>query len=302
MCKKANGLYLFLIIWYVAASVGAGVCIQLGVVSVPLWLQLVGTYIFLLPPVIVFILLNRINPARQFAMRVLKPLDVLLCILFGYMLVPMMLFLSQVTMLVVDNHMEETSLELYQAYPFLVQLLLMAVVPAVAEEFIFRGVLYHMYRKNGIAGAAVMSALCFALLHLNFNQFVYAFALGVVFALLVEATGSIYSSMLAHAACNSYSVIVMNVVPQEMLEGDVSETTMAARLAAIVFCGVLMVVFGAVAYLVYVALARRNRRVLYMAEKLSQGLKAQNGERFVTLAFVLALAFGIFMMVLVDFV
>ncbi len=38
----------------------------------------------------------------------------------------------------------------------------------------------------------------FRTLHLNFNQMPYAVYLGIVFALMVEATGSIYTSMLMH--------------------------------------------------------------------------------------------------------
>ena len=84
------------------------------------------------------------------------------------------------------------------AYPFVVQLLIIAVLPACVEEFVFRGLIYHSYRKNGILGAAVLSGLVFGLMHLNINQLSYAAVMGIIFALLVEATGSMYSSMLAH--------------------------------------------------------------------------------------------------------
>ena len=57
-----------------------------------------------------------------------------------------------------------------------------------------------------------MSGLVFGLFHLNINQFCYAFVIGVVFAFLVEATGSIWSSVLAHFAINTYSITIIQLL------------------------------------------------------------------------------------------
>ena len=53
--------------------------------------------------------------------------------------------------------------------------------------------------------AALMSGLIFGLMHLNFNQFSYGFVLGVIFAAVVEASGSIYASMAIHFLINFQS-------------------------------------------------------------------------------------------------
>ena len=56
--------------------------------------------------------------------------------------------------------------------------------------------------------SCALKRLVFGLFHLNFNQFGYAFALGVAFALLLEGTGSIFYGMFAHFLINGFSVII----------------------------------------------------------------------------------------------
>lgn len=309
MCKKTNWFYLILFVFTVAGSYAlAAVMYGLGI-ELPLWFQMIQTYLVMAVPTVIFMLIVKINPAKNLPFRVLKPADALLSILFGYMLVPMMIFLNFVTMLFVQNHLQDTSSDLFYQYPFIVQLILMAVIPGVVEEFIFRGVIYHSYRKNGVLGAAVLSALCFGLFHMNFNQFFYAFVLGLVFALLVEATSSLFSSMLAHIAANSYSVIMINLIPRDMLESDsteavIEELSQAQMLIGNIMAAVMLAMFafgfGAVAYVIYKKLAKRNNRSVYMRVKLSQKFRAVNDERFVTVPAVIAIVLGVVVMVLMQ--
>ena len=49
-------------------------------------------------------------------------------------------------------------------------------------------------------------------MHLNFNQFSYGFVLGVIFAAVVEASGSIYASMAIHFLINFQSAQAINAL------------------------------------------------------------------------------------------
>ena len=311
MCKKANWFYLILLVFTFAGSIGLSYILQGA--DMPRWFGMIQTYIVMLVPTVIFMAVCRINPIKKLPWRVLKPADAVLSLLFGYMLVPMMLFLNYVSLLFVENHLQEASVSMKQDYMFVVQLLFMAVIPAMAEEFLFRGVFFHSYRKNGVFGAALMSALIFGMFHMNFNQFFYAFVLGVVFALLVEATGSLFSSMLAHFAANSYSVIMMSLIPDDVLEQAASAggriemsgaQMIIGNVIAIVMLGIIAAGFGAVAVLIYRKLARRNNRYEYIKQKLAGGpvraCRAVNGERFVTVPAVIASAIGIFIMFLMQ--
>mgnify|MGYP002508145038 CR=1 FL=1 len=50
---------------------------------------------------------------------------------------------------------------------------------------------------------------------MNFNQAAYAFVIGVLVVLLIEATGSIWSSIIVHIVINSQQVLMLY-----MLEDD----------------------------------------------------------------------------------
>lgn len=121
-------------------------------------------------------------------------------------------------------------------------LFIMALMPAFNEEFLCRGVLYQAYSPVSKIGGAILSAFIFGLLHLNFNQMLYAFYLGIVFALMVEATDSIYTSMLMHFLLNGFNVIVNFMSyrnsPAEAANGQDAAAQMIAGMTAT--SGILM--------------------------------------------------------------
>lgn len=117
--------------------------------------------------------------------------------------------LSQVvTPNVVGNHMIPLILE----YPFPVAFFVIAVMPAVCEELVYRGVLYRNYRKSGMVVGLFLSGFLFGIMHMNLNQFSYAFVLGILLALVNEITGSMLPAMFLHLYINGRSVVVVHVV------------------------------------------------------------------------------------------
>lgn len=88
-----------------------------------------------------------------------------------------------------------------------VYILSVAVVPALTEEFLFRGVLLGILRKYGESFAVVTSALLFGLMHHNFVQLPFAFVGGLVFGYITIYTGSIVPAMIVHFANNLFSCI-----------------------------------------------------------------------------------------------
>ena len=88
------------------------------------------------------------------------------------------------------------------------ELLGSALITPFLEELLHRGVVYgRLRRMMGMWPAVMVSALIFAGLHFNIVQFVYAFLLGIVFALFVEKTGRLYPAVVAHIVANAVAVI-----------------------------------------------------------------------------------------------
>lgn len=117
-----------------------------------------------------------------------------------------------------------------------------AVLPAILEEFIIRGVVMQPLRRFGDKFAIIASALIFAIMHGNMVQIPYTVVAGIFMGYLAIATGSIWPSIILHFINNFYSVLVMIAYDNggETIGGIVS----------IILLG-LFVIFGVVGGLVY---------------------------------------------------
>ena len=89
----------------------------------------------------------------------------------------------------------------------------MGVIAPIAEEVVFRWLIYlrlRDYMKMG--AAAVISGLIFGIYHGNLVQAVYASILGMVFACFLELTGNLWTSVLLHMGANIWSLVSPYVV------------------------------------------------------------------------------------------
>ena len=162
-------------------------------------------------PAFAALLFSREKPNRVLCFHGLKFSSVLMVVVFTFLMGPLTTLLNAISMLFVDNAVTDMSGQVLE-YPFPVMLFMMAVFGPVCEELVFRGILYRGYLKSGNALKAVLlSSLLFGLIHMNFNQAPYAFALGVSMALLMEATGSLLAPVLMHMVFNAQSVVLMYV-------------------------------------------------------------------------------------------
>lgn len=123
--------------------------------------------------------------------------------------------------------------------PLPIVILCVAVVPAVAEELLFRGLVLQAFRgmlKN--KGAILVSAVLFGAFHMSAHRFFPQAALGALLALLVIRTRSIWPAVLAHALHNG--VLVGWALSSDDLAQDVERPLMLALFAG----GVVLVALG----------------------------------------------------------
>ena len=94
-----------------------------------------------------------------------------------------------------------------------------AVLPAIFEETIFRGILLKGLRDFPWWAAALISGGMFALFHQNPAQTIYQFFCGAAFALIAIRAGSILPTVVAHFANNAFIILAerfgwsINVLP-----------------------------------------------------------------------------------------
>ena len=83
-----------------------------------------------------------------------------------------------------------------------ITVIFMCVVAPIGEEFVFRKLIIDRTHKYGGFVCIFFSALAFGLMHANFYQFFYAFALGLVLGYVYYKTGRIWYGIALHAAIN----------------------------------------------------------------------------------------------------
>ena len=81
-------------------------------------------------------------------------------------------------------------------------ILAFCILPALLEEFLFRGIITAEYESSGIMTAVCMSGLLFAMMHLSFVRLPAYFFSGVILCLTMYATRSVLAPMIVHAANN----------------------------------------------------------------------------------------------------
>lgn len=87
-----------------------------------------------------------------------------------------------------------------------------AVIPAFAEEFLFRGVLLAEYAQNGSAAASLAVSLLFAMTHFSLRALPVYFFGGVVFALVTYVSDSVFFAALLHMLYNLFGIFAEEYV------------------------------------------------------------------------------------------
>ena len=104
----------------------------------------------------------------------------------------------------------EAILQMKSISTLLLNIFVIAVVPAICEEFIFRGAVQRViFRVKSNPHIAIwLSALIFSTIHFQFFGFLPRLLLGAAFGYIYFWTGSIWYAVFAHFLNNAYAVVV----------------------------------------------------------------------------------------------
>ncbi len=116
----------------------------------------------------------------------------------------------------VGYNVPEGNLPSLDGFGFVGALFVIALLPAVFEEILFRGVVLDGAHVYGTAGAALLCGGLFALFHQNPVQTIYQFIWGAAFALMAIRAGSILPTMLAHFLNNAVIIILRKCMVQDI--------------------------------------------------------------------------------------
>ena len=96
--------------------------------------------------------------------------------------------------------------------PLWAGIVLYGIVSPIAEEVVFRGIVFNRLRRQYTKWIAIVgSALIFGLYHGNVVQALYGFLLGILIAVLYEKYGSFMVPVILHSAANIFVYVATSV-------------------------------------------------------------------------------------------
>lgn len=127
----------------------------------------------------------------------------------------------------------------------MLDMLLIAILPGVCEELLFRGLIMGAYERWGTWRAIWISALMFTGLHGSVAGIPAQLTLGLALGYVTASTGSVYAAMMLHTAYNAITLLVGYSALEE------TAATTAPLLEQVGMMGLAVGIVGA---LVFVAL------------------------------------------------
>lgn len=149
-----------------------------------------------------------------------------------------------------------------------------AILPAVCEELIFRGILCAEFEGKGVACAVAVSSIFFSMLHFNLPAMpVYLFA-GVILSLTLYATRSVFCTVIVHFLYNLFCLFGQSGFADFYVTQSATTLFLILMIAALLLC--LAVFFGESSRL-YRAYAKQGASDAYRpTQKLSAKQIAKN--------------------------
>lgn len=125
----------------------------------------------------------------------------------------------------------------------LLNLLIIALIPAVGEELTFRGVLQQgLTRKMNPHAAIILSAAIFSFIHFQFYGFLPRMFLGILLGYMFYITGSLWTSIAMHFVNNGTAVVVYYLNYRGIIDVDVEHFGEAQSAWLVVISAVVTVI------------------------------------------------------------
>lgn len=225
--KNALMLWCIAMLGLIASSLLLGFCLPESLLADSFVLQLISDLVYYLPFLVLpVVLLAKRKPGLSEAYRLnSRFLSPFMAILIAVLAVLGVFFVNDITLLW-SIPFEQLGLNpltggietAHNTRELLLSCLAVAVIPAICEEFLFRGVILSALERYGTKRAIWISALLFMLLHASFVGAPSELILGAIIAWLVFWCDSIYAGLIYHTVHNA------TIVALCFLQGDAAET------------------------------------------------------------------------------
>ena len=174
-------------------------------------------YIIILVPIFLVMKFTNVNIKKAFRFNKISVLTVFKIFLITLACIPAAYSLNLIVnmFLMKFSLFRDVSLDLGSGFlNFLIIFFLVSITPGICEEIFFRGMMLSGFEsKLKPVQAIVLSGFLFAIFHFTIQNFMLPIFLGIVLAIVVRVTNSIFSSMFLHGFFNAFGVLLMYFGP-----------------------------------------------------------------------------------------
>lgn len=218
----SNSIYLIVLVLMIAISSMAFGLFMPEDVNTERWLiaTLIMEMVVVGIPPLIYLVASRMDIKHVARINRVGGMELLLVLgmaVFGYAVVAFINVVWYSILSRIGNPVQPVFPSIKTGKQYIIAIIAMAVVPALVEEFLFRGVILRGYERFGALTAIVVSGVLFGLLHLNLVNLPAIIFLGIMISYVVMRTDSILPGVLYHFTQNFLSISFLFL--QEFAQG-----------------------------------------------------------------------------------
>ena len=237
-------------------------------------ISLTPTYLIEVVIILIFCRINKANIKTATGFNKVKPITYLLVFLLCITIHPFINMFGVLTNIFIPGGNEAISSQLLNN-GFILNTIFAAILPALVEEFIFRGMLLNTYvQTNRLRASILLSALVFALYHFNLIQGLYAFVLGIIIGLIFVLTDSVLPCMLFHFTFNGISVVKVALLSK--YNNEVSSLLQTSNASTTHMASIISIASIVIGFIISIFLFKAIAKKENSTDKLSLCLKGSN--------------------------
>ena len=144
----------------------------------------------------------------------------------------------------------------------MVNILIIAIIPAIGEEFLFRGIIQRLFADwtKNIHWGIIISAIIFSGFHMQFYGFVPRVLMGILFGYMLYWSKNIWIPITAHFVNNATAVIAYYILKGTSIESKAENLGTEASQLPFTFLSII-IISGLLYYFVKIEKSKKKQTV-----------------------------------------
>ncbi len=163
-------------------------------------------------PALLIIKVGKLSFKEVLSLKATKPINYVTIILASIPIFVLVTLLTQLINIIYpfpDHYLESMhQLSILEGRSFWFILFLIALLPGITEEVMFRGYFIQAFRERGVWYSIITSGILFAILHLDVFRLIPIAVIGIWLGYILMRTGSIFIPITAHIMNNGLALFV----------------------------------------------------------------------------------------------